>query len=492
VHIVRPESECVTPLFAASSTPTVAQPIQVSPTNEHLVLHFSPNGAWANGDRELLVLERGDGAYVYDTDGRRYVDGLSSLFCCQIGYGYGDEMAEVAAAQLRRLAFNTTWGTAHPPALELAAQLTALAPDGIEKVFFTSGGSEAVEAAWKLVRQYHVANGEPGRVKAIARKDAYHGVTLGALSFTGVERFKQQFGNPAIHTHHVSNTNPFRSELQGEDLTASLVEELERAIAEEGAESIAMVIAEPIQNAGGCLVPPTGYWPALREICDRYGILLIADEVISGCGRLGEWFGVTRYDGAPDLITIAKGLTSAYAPMGAVLVRDNVADVIYRPDVTLLHGITFGGHPLAAALALKNIEIFERDKILDNVRAREPYLRGRLEKELLPLPIVGDVRGDGFFFAVELTPDGDEARFDAANVTRLVREVLPPLLLEAGLIARADDRADPVLQIAPPVIADKAVLDEIVEAMRWSLSEAGDVMQAGRPYAHTAAGTRQA
>ncbi|HYC81840.1 MAG TPA: aminotransferase class III-fold pyridoxal phosphate-dependent enzyme, partial [Solirubrobacterales bacterium] len=397
----------------------------------HLLLHFTPNGAYGPGldAKELLVLERGEGPYVFDTAGRRYVDGLSSLFCCQIGYSYGEEMAAAAAAQLTRLPFNTNWATAHPPAIELADALVARAPQGIEGVFFTSGGSESVEAAWKLARQYHLANGEPQRTKAIAREIAYHGVTLGALSLTGVPRFKEPFGRPAIETRHVANTNPFRQPLADEALTARLLAELEAAIAEEGPDQVAIVIAEPIQNAGGCLVPPPGYWAGLREICDRHGILLVADEVISGCGRLGEWFAVERYGGRPDLITIAKGLTSGYAPMGAVLAGERVVAALRRPGAPLLHGITFGGHPLAAAIALRNVEIFERDGVLANVRRLEPYLRARLDEEVRPLPLVGDVRGDGFFFAAELTPDGGEGRFEPDDVARLVREIVPPLLL---------------------------------------------------------------
>lgn len=446
---------------------------------EQLLLHFTSQAAYGPGGRELLVLDRAEGPYVFDTSGRRYVDGLSSLFCSQIGYSYGEEMTAVAAEQLARLPFNTNWATAHPPAIELAQALTELAPDGIESVFFTSGGSESVETAWKLARQYHLGNGEPQRRKAIARNIAYHGVTLGALSFTGVPRFKEPFGEPAIPTRHVSNTNPFRSPLQGQELTASLLSELEDAIAEEGPDEVAIVIAEPIQNAGGCLVPPPGYWQGLREICDRHGILLVADEVISGCGRLGEWFAVGRYGGRPDLITIAKGLTSAYAPMGAVLAGERVSEALRRPGVTLMHGITFGGHPLCAAMALKNIEIFERDGVLENVRRLEPYLRRRLQEEVLPLPIVGDVRGDGFFFAAEMTPDGADGRFAPEQVTALVKEIVPRLLLEHGLIARADDRGDAVLQIAPPLIADEALLDEIVLAMRDVLAAAGEEIGLG-------------
>ena len=439
------------------------------------LLHFSRNGAFHPGGSDLLVLERGEGPHVFDTAGRRYVDGLSSLFCAQIGYSYGAEMAAVAGEQLQKLAFNTLWGTAHPPALELADRLAQIAPEGLNKVFFTSGGSESVESAWKIVRQYHVANGQPQRGKAIARRIAYHGVTLGALSLTGVPAYKEPFGPPAIETVHVSNTNQFRAELQGEALTAGLLAEMDRAIVDADPETVGMIIAEPVQNAGGCLAPPPGYWAGLRELADRYGIVLVADEVITGFGRLGEWFGSTRVEGAPDIITTAKGLTSAYAPMGAVLVSDRIAAPLYEAGRTLLHGITFGGHPLCAVIALKNLEIFERDGVLENVRAREPRLQELLDG-LRELPIVGDVRGTGFFWAVELVKGERDARLDADERERVLRGYMPGALREAGLIARADDRGDAVLQIAPPLIADDAVLEEIVDAMRTVLAGAGQLL----------------
>jgi adenosylmethionine-8-amino-7-oxononanoate aminotransferase len=403
--------------------------------HEHLLLHFTRNGAYAPGGAELLVLERGEGPYVFDTRGRRYLDGLSSLFCSQIGYSYGEEMAAAASAQMSRLAFNTLWSTAHPPAIELASRLAALAPEGIEQVFFTCGGSESVEAAWKLARQHHVFNGQPQRTKAIARATAYHGVTLGALSFTGVPGFKDAFGAPAVPTTHVSNTNAFRRPEQGEQLTRALLDELEATIEAEG-----------------------------PELCDRHGILLVADEVICAFGRLGEWLGSTYVGGAPDMITTAKGITSAYMPMGAVLVGERVAATLEQPGRALLHGITFGGHPVAAAVALENLEIFERDRVLENVRALEPHLRARMEG-LRELPIVGDVRGAGFFWAVELVPDGAEGRFDAEQREELLRRFLPGCLLEHGLIARGDDRGDTVVQIAPPLICDRATLDELVDRL---------------------------
>jgi adenosylmethionine-8-amino-7-oxononanoate aminotransferase len=443
---------------------------------EHLLLHFCRNGAFGPHGTELLVLERGEDAHVFDTCGQRYLDGLSSLFCSQLGYSYGEELAQVAGDQLTRLAFNTNWATAHPPALELAAKLASLAPGGIEHVFFTCGGSESVETAWKLVRQYHLANGQPQRTKAIARDRAYHGVTLGALSFTGVPAFKEPFGPPAVPTRHVSNTNGFRRAEQGAELTGVLLREFEDVILDEGPDTVAMLIAEPVQNAGGCLQPPEGYWAGLREICDRYGILLVADEVITGFGRLGEWFGVTRFGATPDLITTAKGLTSAYAPMGAVLVSEKVAAPLYDEGRTLLHGVTFGGHPLSAAIALKSIEIFERDGILDNVRAHEDYLGARMRELGERLPIIGDVRGSGYFWAVELVPDGAEGRFDAAQREELLRRFLPGALLRAGLIARGDDRGDTVVQVAPPLICGPELLDELVERLETVLYAVADHM----------------
>jgi adenosylmethionine-8-amino-7-oxononanoate aminotransferase len=430
----------------------------------------------------LMVLDRGEGAYVWDTHGNKYLDGLSSLFCAQIGYSYGEEMAAVAGQQLQTLAFNTLWGTAHPPALQLAEKLAGLAPDHMNHVFFTNGGSESVEAAWKLVRQYHVFNGEPGRTKAIARNIAYHGVTLGALALTGVPAYKEAFGRPAIETRHVSNTNAFRSELQGEELTRHLLKEMEDTIIDEGADTIAMIIAEPVQNAGGCLVPPPGYWPGLRRLADRHGILLVADEVITGFGRIGAYFASTRFDAKPDLITTATGLTSAYAPMGAVIVSDKVAQPFFEPGRTILHGITFGGHPLSAVIALKNLEIFERERVIENVLAMEPYLKEQLDT-LRELPIVGDVRGAGFFWAIELVKGDGDTRLTAEEREQVLRVFMPRALREAGLIARPDDRGDAVLHIAPPLISDTEILDELVTKVRTVLTGASQLLG----LAHTAA-----
>lgn len=445
--------------------------------HDHLLLHFSKSGI-----EDLLVLDRGEGPYVFDTTGKRYIDALSSLFCSQIGYSYGEEMAAAAASQLTTLPFNTNWATAHPAAIELAERLTDLAPDGMTHALFTSGGSESVEAAWKLCREYHLANGQPQRTKAIARDIAYHGVTLGALSFTGVERFKTPFGRPPIDVTHVSNTNAFRAD-DGDDqaaFCARLLREMEDAILAAGADEVALIIAEPIQNAGGCLTAPAGYWRGLRELADRCGALLMADEVISGCGRLGEWFAIAREGVSPDLVSLAKGLTSAYAPMGAVVVGAHVAEPLVERGLVFRHGITFGGHPLSAAIALKNIEIVERDGIFENVYALEGHLHDGLQR-LRELPIVGDVRGAGFFWAIEMVADDEDAAFDQTGRDRLIRGFLPRRLREAGIIARADDRGDSVLQIAPPLISDADLLDEIIERLGDVLTDAGVHMGVATP-----------
>src|SRR4051812_49070450 len=442
--------------------------------HRHLLMHFTRNGALGPGGAPLLVLERGEGAYVFDTDGKRYFDGLSSLFCSQIGYSFGEEMAAAAAQQLTTLAFNTNWATAHPPAIDLAEAIAERAPGDLNRVFFTNGGSEAVEAAWKIVRPHYLAKGEAQRPKAIAREIAHHGVTLGALSLTGVRPMKEPFGTSPIPVVRISNTNSYRDP-DAEDpaaLCARLLDEVERTIVEAGPETVAMLIAEPVQNAGGCLVPPEGYWPGLRALCDQYGIALVADEVITGFGRIGEWFASSRYGVAPDLITCAKGITSAYAPMGAVIVSDKIAEPLYEEGRMLMHGITFAGHPVSAAIALRNLEIFEREGVLENVRAMEPVIDELLEGIKSRVPMVGDVRGAGFFWALELVRDASGARFSAEEREKLLRGFLSGRLLEEGLIARPDDRGDAVLHLAPPLISTRAELEEMAAKTEAVLADA--------------------
>ncbi|WP_327589672.1 aminotransferase class III-fold pyridoxal phosphate-dependent enzyme [Nonomuraea sp. NBC_00507] len=442
----------------------------------HLLLNMTANGSFGEGGKELFVVTRGDGPYVYDSAGTRYIDGMSGLYCAQLGYGYAGEIAEAAERQLRELCYSPLWtASAHPAALELARRLAGLAPDGMEHTFFSSGGAEAVETAWKIVRRYHVLRGEPGRTKALARRGAYHGLTLGALSFTDHPELKEPYGPPAVPTTFVANTNRalLPEPLDDAAFTAHLLADAESAILGAGPENVAMFIAEPVQNRGGCIPPPAGYWEGLRRLADQYGFLLVADEVITGFGRLGEWFGGDRYGARPDLITLAKGITAGYAPMGATMVSTRVAEVLNRPGEVLNHGYTFSGHPLCAAIALRALDIMERDRVLDNVRAHQEHLAKRMIA-LGALPIVADVRGAGYFYAVELAGDREDGAFSEPARAALIHDLIPRRLREAGLLARVYDRAAPLVQIAPPLIAEADLLDLIADIIAATLDEASD------------------
>ncbi len=440
---------------------------------DHLWLHFTRMGGYRDG--EVPVIVRGEGCYLEDMNGKRYLDALAGLFAVQIGYSYGDEMGEAAAAQMRELPFYTNWSYAHPRAIELAAEIASLAPGDLNRAFFVSGGSEAVESAWKLARQYHAVRGER-RWKAVARRIAYHGTTMGALSINGVAALRTPFEPLVPDVVHVRNTNryhrpPHETE---EEFTAFLLEDLSSAIEQAGPETVAMVIMEPVQNAGGSFTPPAGYFAGVREICDEHGILLCADEVITAFGRLGAWFASERYDIRPDLVTCAKGLSSAYASIGAVVARDAVIEPFLEGDRTYMHGITFGGHPVQAAVALKNIEIMRRERIVEHVAEEQETFRSTLE-QLLELPIAGDLRGTGFFYALELVKDKETREsFSDEECETLLREFLSPSLFQRGLICRADDRGDPVVQISPPLVAGQAEFDEITGILGEVLTEAWD------------------
>jgi adenosylmethionine-8-amino-7-oxononanoate aminotransferase len=448
---------------------------------EHLWLHFSRMGAYQQ-DEEIPIIVRGEGCYLEDTRGRRYLDGLAGLFAVQIGYSYGEEIGQAAAEQMRELPFYTNWSYAHPRAIELAQEVAELAPGDLSRVFFTSGGSESVESAWKLARQYFTLRGER-RWKAIARDVAYHGTTMGALSINGVASLRTPFEPLVPGVFHVSNTNGYHrpADESEAEFTAFLLDDLERTIESEGADTIAMVIMEPIQNAGGAFVAPEGYWRGVREICDRYGILLCADEVITGFGRVGAWFASERYDIRPDIVTCAKGLSSAYASIGAVVASERVAEPFLAPGKTYTHGITFGGHPVQAAIALANLAIMRRERIVEGVLERQDDFRDALAT-LLDLPIVGDLRGAGFLWALELVKDKDTREtFSDEECEVLLRNFLSPRLLEAGLICRADDRGDPVIQLSPPLIAGQQEFDRMVAILGDVLAEATQRMRAGAP-----------
>jgi adenosylmethionine-8-amino-7-oxononanoate aminotransferase len=425
-------------------------------------------------DHEVPIIVRGEGCYVYDEHGNRYLDGLSALFCVNIGHGRAD-IVQAGAEQAKELGFFTNWSYAHPRAIELAARIADLAPGDLNRVFFTSGGSEAVESALKLARQYHKLTGHPNKIKVIAREIAYHGTSLGALSATGITSLRTPFEPLTPGGCHVPNTNTFRMPhgLSPQELADTVAERIEF----EGPETVAAVIMEPVQNAGGCFVPPEGYWQRVREICDEYNVLLISDEVICAWGRLGEWFGAERYDYVPDIITTAKGLTSAYAPMGAVIASDRVFEPFHQGTNSFTHGFTFAGHPVCAAIALANIDAFEREGILENVRQNEGAFRGMLDS-LRDIPIVGDVRGAGYFHAIELVKDQDtDEQWTDAEAETLLRGFLSTELYNRGLICRADDRGDPVIQLSPPLIAGPKQFEEIEAVLRPVLTEAGERMR---------------
>ncbi len=439
---------------------------------DHLWMHFTRMSAYRDSDIPIIV--RGEGCYLEDSTGRRYLDALAGLFAVNIGYSYGDEVGQAAHEQMRELPFYTNWSYAHPRAIELAGVVADLAPGDLNRVFFVSGGSEAVEAAWKLARQYHSLRGER-RHKAIARNVAYHGTTMGALSINGIPALRAPFEPLVPGAFHVRNTNRYHRPIEEteEQFTSFLLDDLEETISAEGPDTIAMVIMEPVQNAGGAFTPPAGYFQGVRELCDRYGILLCADEVITGFGRIGSWFGSERYDIKPDLVTCAKGLSSAYAAIGAVIATDSVLEPFVQETQSFAHGMTFGGHPVMCAIALKNIEIMKRERIVEHVHENEQPFRETLA-QLLELPICGDLRGAGFFYAIELVKNKETREtFSEEECESLLRGFLSNRLFEKGLICRADDRGDPVLQISPPLVAGQPEFDEIVGILGDVLAEAG-------------------
>jgi adenosylmethionine-8-amino-7-oxononanoate aminotransferase len=441
--------------------------------HRHLWLHFTRMSSYSEGEVPMIV--RGSGQYVFDSQGRRYLDGLSGLFVTQIGHGRR-EVAEAGARQASELAYFPLWSYAHPRAVELAERLAALAPGHLNRVFFTTSGSEAVESAWKLAKQYFKTIGQPGRYKVLSRDIAYHGTSMGALAITGLPDIKHPFEPMVPGGVRVPNTNFYRAPgFVAEDRAAFgrwAADEIERAILREGPESVAAVYLEPVQNSGGCFPPPPGYFSRVREICDRHGVLLVSDEVICAFGRLGYYFGCQRYGYQPDIITFAKGVTSGYAPLGGMMVSDTIMEPFVASTATFLHGVTFAGHPVSAAVALANLDVFEKEDLLGNVRSNEGAFRATLEK-LNDLPIVGDVRGDGYFYGIELVKDkATRETFSDEESEQLLRGFLSPALFDAGLICRADDRGDPVIQLAPPLTCTQEHFDVIEQILRDVLSRA--------------------
>ncbi len=448
---------------------------------DHLWMHFTRHSSYDQGSIPTIL--RGDGAYVWDIEGNRYLDGLAGLFVVQAGHGRA-ELAEAAAKQASELAFFPLWSYAHPTAMELAARLAGYAPGDLNRVFFTTGGGEAVESAWKLAKQYFKLTGKPTKHKVISRSIAYHGTPQGALSITGIPGMKAPFEPLVPSTFRVPNTNLYRAPEQflggtPEDERAFglwAADRIAEAIEFEGPDTVAAVFLEPVQNSGGCFPPPEGYFQRVREICDEYDVLLVSDEVICAFGRLGHMFAADRYGYQPDIITCAKGLTSGYSPLGAMIATDRLFEPFGKGHESFMHGYTFGGHPVSTAVAMANLDIFEREQLNEHVLATEGDFRASLER-LRDLALVGDVRGDGYFYGIELVKDkATRETFDEDESERLLRGFLSKALFEAGLYCRADDRGDPVIQLAPPLICDQQHFDEIEGILRSVLTEAESLL----------------
>jgi adenosylmethionine-8-amino-7-oxononanoate aminotransferase len=444
---------------------------------DHLWMHFTRHSTYEDGGH-VPVIVKGEGAYIWDDQGNKYLDGLAGLFVVQVGHGR-DEIAKAMADQARTLEFFPLWSYAHPKAVELAERLAHKAPADLNRVFFTSGGGEAVESAWKLAKQYFKLTGKPTKYKVISRSVAYHGTPQGALSITGIPAAKADFEPLVPGAHKVPNTNFYRAPEHSDDIKAFgrwAADRIAEAIEFEGPDTVAAVFLEPVQNSGGCFPPPPGYFERVREICDEYDVLLVADETICAFGRIGDYFAMNRFGVQPDIITFAKGLTSGYAPAGAMVVHDRLFEPFRKGTTTFLHGYTWAGHPVAMAAALANMDIFEREGINEHVRANEGAFRSTLEK-LLDLPIVGDVRGEGFFYGIELVKDkATKETFNDDEAERLLRGFLSKALFDAGLYCRADDRGDPVVQLAPPLIIGQKEFDEIEGILRSVLTEGWSIL----------------
>ncbi len=456
------------------SDPTVYTDMAAK-AKRHLWGHFARHG----DDITPPIITRGEGVHIWDSDGKQFIDGLSGLFVVQVGHGRA-ELAEAAAKQAETLAFFPLWSFATPPAVELSERIANYAPGDLNRVFFTTGGGEAVESAWKLAKQYFKLTGKPGKYKVISRSIAYHGTPQGALAITGIPTFKAPFDPPTPGGFRVPNTNFYRAPEQfSTDPKAwgrYCADRIAEAIEFEGPDTVAAVFLEPVQNAGGCFPPPPGYFERVREICDEYDVLLVSDEVICAYGRIGSMFACDDFGYVPDIITCAKGLTSGYSPIGAMIASDRLFEPFNDGSTVFGHGYTFGGHPVSAAVALANLDIFEREGINDHVKEMAPAFKATLDK-LYDLPIVGDVRGEGFFYGIELVKDkATKETFNDEECERLLRGFLTPALFEAGLYCRADDRGDPVVQLAPPLICGQKEFDDIYGILHGVLSEAGRLL----------------
>ena len=427
-------------------------------------------------EKGTRVITRGDGVYIWDSEGHQILDAMSGLWCVNLGYGR-KELAQAAFEQMEELPYyNNFFQCTHPPAIELSSVLGGVSPKGMDHVFFTSSGSEAIDTVVRMVRYYWSLLGKPDKKIILGRNNAYHGSTIAGASLGGMSGMHAQGDLPIPNIHHIQQPYWFAEggDLDKDTFGKQVANDLERAIKEHGIENIAGFIAEPIQGAGGVIIPPETYWPEVQNIIDRYEILLIADEVITGFGRLGDWFASSVYEIKPDLISFAKGVTSGYLPLGGVLVNNRVANAIIDKGGEFAHGFTYSGHPAACAVALKNIEIIEEEKILDEVKSKTaPYLKEEWLK-LADHPLVGEARIKGLMGAIELCANKEtrerfssEGRFtslDKISAGSLCRD----LSINNGLVMRA---VGDTMIIAPPLIINQEQIDELISKTSKTLDD---------------------
>jgi adenosylmethionine-8-amino-7-oxononanoate aminotransferase len=416
-----------------------------------------------------LVLAKGEGVYLWDTDGNKYIDGFAGLWNVNVGHGR-HELAVAAADQIDEVAFVPTFfGLSSPPAIDLAAKLAELFPGSLNHIHFASGGAEANESALKIARYYWYLKGQPDKIKIISRKQGYHGIAMGALAATGIPAYHQGFGPGVPGYLHVSPPYDYRfnpDNLDEEGFVAMLAKELEETIAREGAGTIAAMIGEPVQGAGGVIVPPAKYWSAIAPILKKHNILLIADEVICGFGRTGEMFGAQTYRFQPDLASFAKGVTSGYIPLGGVAISDEIFDVMAEPDRMFMHGFTYSGHPVACAVGLRNIQIIEDENLAANADAMGTYLLEQLKSSLGDHPNVGNIRGKGLMTMVELVADRTtKDKFDPA---RNYGPKLQAATRKRGIIVRASNDG---VAIAAPLVINREQCDVLVGAITEGVRE---------------------
>ncbi|CDZ95013.1 aspartate aminotransferase family protein [Pseudomonas saudiphocaensis] len=437
--------------------------------NHHLPPFTDYKALNAKGTR---VITKASGVYLWDSEGHKILDAMAGLWCVNIGYGR-EELVEAATRQMRELPYyNLFFETSHPPAIALAKAIADVAPAGMNHVFFTGSGSEANDTVLRMVRHYWAIKGKPAKKVVIGRWNGYHGSTVAGASLGGMKAMHGQGDGPIPGIEHIDQPYWYGEggELDPEEFGVRVAQQLEQKILEVGEDRVAAFIAEPIQGAGGVIIPPTSYWPRIREILARYEILFVADEVICGFGRTGEWFGSDYYGNAPDLMPIAKGMTSGYIPMGGVVVRDEVVQTLNEGG-EFYHGFTYSGHPVAAAVALENIRILREEKIVERIKAETaPYLQSRWQ-ELAEHPLVGEARGVGMLGALELVKNKKtRERFDKSGVGMLCRQHC----FQNGLVMRA---VGDTMIISPPLVINKEEIDElIVKARRCLDATAAEVL----------------